>query len=475
MEPKAEGGALPDSLSSLKDFGALGDGITDDTAAVQAAVDASVGSGTMLFCPAGTYKLSAPINVGGVLSMIGEGCSVDRGASAPGPGTWFYLAHSGVGFFLVTTRQGGMFQHFGTYRSHAAPGVGWAPTVYDYDIQMSPAANEWTFRDLMLLSPYKGIKCSNRPTIDNVKMHPFMEGICIDDCRDTARLQNVHMWPFWSEDASVTAFTLANLKAYRFLRCDNPTMVGCFSIYHDKGVSIENGATGSTYAFRMSCSNFDSGVSGIVIDAAVSGATLYLSDVVTQNAYTFTTVGIGLHVAGSNCAVTATGFYALDHGQGLIRVDGENNTVIVCSADFRNWDRTNAGFPAVFCAPGNYCAVWDYQLVNSFNTTSPRFSGPVKTKHNHLVYAQPGDVQADFIHAGEAVIMAASHYLYLPASLPVGTSIVVMNLAGSGGNAYVAPVSGVSLHKAGTPGNVAVVPGGAVSLVKAGASAWIAL
>lgn len=47
-------------IASVKDFGAVGDGITDDTAAIQAAIDAvySAGGG-LVFIPEGTYKISA--------------------------------------------------------------------------------------------------------------------------------------------------------------------------------------------------------------------------------------------------------------------------------------------------------------------------------------------------------------------------------------------------------------------------------
>jgi hypothetical protein len=49
---------------SVKDFGAVGDGVTDDTAAIQAAVTylSSLGGGAVYF-PHGTYKVTAQINI----------------------------------------------------------------------------------------------------------------------------------------------------------------------------------------------------------------------------------------------------------------------------------------------------------------------------------------------------------------------------------------------------------------------------
>lgn len=47
---------------SIKDFGALGDGVTDDTAAIQAAINAVIGnSGGALSFPGGTYKITAKL------------------------------------------------------------------------------------------------------------------------------------------------------------------------------------------------------------------------------------------------------------------------------------------------------------------------------------------------------------------------------------------------------------------------------
>jgi hypothetical protein len=50
---------------SVKDFGATGDGITDDTAAIQAAIMASAGANKLIF-PRGTYRFSSPLTIGDI-------------------------------------------------------------------------------------------------------------------------------------------------------------------------------------------------------------------------------------------------------------------------------------------------------------------------------------------------------------------------------------------------------------------------
>lgn len=59
---------------SVKDFGAVGDGVTDDTAAIQAAIDAvdASGGGTV-FIPAGSYEITTAINMKNGVDIVGAG------------------------------------------------------------------------------------------------------------------------------------------------------------------------------------------------------------------------------------------------------------------------------------------------------------------------------------------------------------------------------------------------------------------
>lgn len=84
-------GATTDNMVSVKDFPfrAVGDGVTDDTASIQAAIDAVHIAGGTLMLPSGIYKLNGTliftsgVNVQGdgrgvsVLSYVGSGIAVD--------------------------------------------------------------------------------------------------------------------------------------------------------------------------------------------------------------------------------------------------------------------------------------------------------------------------------------------------------------------------------------------------------------
>ena len=57
---------------SVKDFGAVGDGTTDDTAAINAAIAACV-NGKTVFFPNGNYKITASITLPSNTTLMGDG------------------------------------------------------------------------------------------------------------------------------------------------------------------------------------------------------------------------------------------------------------------------------------------------------------------------------------------------------------------------------------------------------------------
>ena len=82
---------------SVKDFGAVGDDVTNDTAAIQAAIDAvnTAGGGTVYF-PQGSYVVSANLSIYSKIKYLGAGskASILRVSGTPGPVSIFRTTSS---------------------------------------------------------------------------------------------------------------------------------------------------------------------------------------------------------------------------------------------------------------------------------------------------------------------------------------------------------------------------------------------
>jgi len=98
---------------SVKDFGAVGDGTTDDTAAIQAAIN-SLTTGGNVYIPTGTYKITAtltddknaPTSSGMPITLIGSGAS-----EVAGEGTIIQTTGAMVGIIFDGNRSGGRHFH----------------------------------------------------------------------------------------------------------------------------------------------------------------------------------------------------------------------------------------------------------------------------------------------------------------------------------------------------------------------------
>lgn len=110
---------LADLPFSGKDFGAVGDDLSDDTAEIQAAVDALIlAGGGILHLPKGIYKISADINVTGPILIRGDGASktIIRQANP---------AAGGINFNFSSLVQGG-----GVEDISFEAGAGWIRSGY---------------------------------------------------------------------------------------------------------------------------------------------------------------------------------------------------------------------------------------------------------------------------------------------------------------------------------------------------------
>ena len=86
---------VPREPGDVRSFGATGDGKTDDTAAIQRAVDSGVGA---IRFPKGFYRLTKPVVIDldrvGFTSLVGDG-TAQIIMNGPGPAFRFVGTHDG--------------------------------------------------------------------------------------------------------------------------------------------------------------------------------------------------------------------------------------------------------------------------------------------------------------------------------------------------------------------------------------------
>jgi hypothetical protein len=90
----------PTGGKSVKDYGATGDGNTDDKGAIQNAFNGCTSGGSVLF-PAGTYKVSGTLSLKAACSYYGEGAPILRGYTGTGAGGYSIAKTAGSDIDIV--------------------------------------------------------------------------------------------------------------------------------------------------------------------------------------------------------------------------------------------------------------------------------------------------------------------------------------------------------------------------------------
>lgn len=103
---------LGNKVFDVVDYGATGDGATDDTAAIQAAIDAASAVGGTVFFPIGRYVISSSIELKIGVNLIGSSVSTNNG-------TELYLADGSDTDMIIsdTDQTGTGFHHWSTIKN----------------------------------------------------------------------------------------------------------------------------------------------------------------------------------------------------------------------------------------------------------------------------------------------------------------------------------------------------------------------
>lgn len=240
-ETEASSPAGPGVVDATR-FGVKGDGRTDDTAALQSALDAAAArGGGEVHLPAGQYRLDGTLTIppGATLSGVWR----TPHFSTPGVGTTL-LAFAGKGKEdgppLIAMKTNTAVRGLTVFYPEQT-----ASDVKPYPWTIQGAGTHCSVSEVTLLNPYRGIDFGTHANelhyIRNVYGCPLRTGVYLDRCTDIGRVENVHFnpnsWtrsgvpgaPRGADQRRLVEFMQKNLVAFEIGRSDWEFMVNTFS------------------------------------------------------------------------------------------------------------------------------------------------------------------------------------------------------------------------------------------------------
>lgn len=353
----ALGAAVPSALN-VRDFGAKGDGATDDTAAFQQALEAAAREGGgVVFAPRGNYRFGGHLEVPSGVTLRGVWESVPahnglRDAGLPKPtddGTTFLVTEGagredGAPFITLhhNATLKGVVLYYPDQKADAVP------EPYPWAIAMrgkNPAVLA-----VELLNPYNGIDTtrSERHLIRDVHGQPLRRGIYVDQIYDIGRIENVHFNPWWSMKPKLFQWQMAHGEAFVFGRTDWQYVLNTFCFGYRVGYRFIKTQAGYCNGNFLGIGADDCQTALVVEDAAPYGLLITNGEFVSFHGPDPTMIEVQGTNTGSvrfaNCA-----FWGPCHQ--IAKVAGRG-TVGFSDCTFVQWDAKKEGRHALQASGG---------------------------------------------------------------------------------------------------------------------------
>ncbi|MDB4947002.1 MAG: hypothetical protein JWP97_6536 [Labilithrix sp.] len=255
--PDAAPPSKPPFSVSVRDapYGAKGDSVTDDTSAIQHALDdagaalaASSASSATVFVPSGSYLVRTHLTVPAGVVLAGVFRSVSEGNSLSGSVLYAVAdANNAHGAPFITLAAGATLRGVTVFHPEQVDQA--APIMYPWAIRV--AGENVSVIDVMLTNPWQGIDLSTNATaghlIQRVFGQPIHLGLVVDHCTGGGRLDDVHFWPFWKVlgTSATRISSMATGTAYEFRLATGEVVDRVFELGYQTGMRFTNSPAAS--------------------------------------------------------------------------------------------------------------------------------------------------------------------------------------------------------------------------------------
>jgi hypothetical protein len=347
--PPAARSAEPPPLKSrassglnVHDFGATGDGKTDDTAAFTAAMkEAGDAGGDLVFVPRGNYLIKGTLEVPANVTL--EGVFRAPTARTQNRGSTL-LAVAGAGDAngqpFITLRQNATLHGLTVFypeQKQANP-----PTPYPWTVR--GIGDNCSLIDVLLVNPYQAVDFGTHPAgrhlIRGLYAQALYRGVFIDQCFDVGRIEDVHLWPFWGGwEGDLGKFTREQGIAFILGRTDWEYVFNCFCIGFNVGFQFIKTKAGAPNAVLTQC-GADIGPTAVRVENVQDHAGI---------SFVNGQFMAGIEVKGSNrgpVKFTACGFWGIPTTDSHAILEGRGHTTFN-SCHFVSWGKKNPDAPCI--------------------------------------------------------------------------------------------------------------------------------
>jgi hypothetical protein len=344
---------LAEDVFSVRDYGAVGDGKTDDTAAFQTALDAaSKAGGGIVHAPRGNYFFTGSLNVPTAVTLKGIWESVPahngiRDAGLPKP------TEDGT-TFLVTANAGKedsppfiTLNHNSTLKGVVLYYPGQNPTEEPkpYPWAIALRGKNPAVLAVELLNPYNGIDATRneRHLIRDVQGQPLRRGILVDAIYDIGRIENVHFNPWWSLQPKLLAWQQEHGEAFVFGRSDWQYVFNTFCFGYNIGYKFIQTPAGVCNGNFLGLGADDCFTALLVEQSAPMALLISNGEFVSFHGPDPTMVRVGTNHTGSVRFVNSAFWGPCNQ---IAKIAGKG-TVGFSDCTFVQWDRNKEGRPAL--------------------------------------------------------------------------------------------------------------------------------
>ncbi len=337
---------------SVVDFGTKGDGIADDTAAIQRAMDAAGPQGGVVRLPVGKYLVKSHLTVPTNVTLEGEWRAPARGVPFDSGSALLCVEGKGEpdGTPFITLNTNATLSGLSIFYPEQA--IANPPHAYPWTVQAADGTDNCSIVNVTMINPYQavdfGTYTTGRHYINGLYAYPLFKGLYINQCYDVGRIENIHFWPFWdlNPDSPLWAFTKEQGTAFIIGKTDGEMAFNCFSIFYHVGMHFVagpiSGQKGRAIPGSGVYTNCYMDITPCAIKVDETAATAGVSFV---NGMFMS----GVEVAPSNkgeVKFTACGFWA-NRGQSYhAKLEGRG-AVFFEGCHFSNWDQAMDGTPCI--------------------------------------------------------------------------------------------------------------------------------